>query len=197
MKNFGKLTAISETIKLDDDTSNPKSIKIVVLRDKDGVEWHDLYKQYPHKFYIAITDNNQVISMTDDPEQCQIPGFNIIGIDDDYGETYGESGTVYGKLWNGEKFVLPSQNFSPLTARQFWQAALIIGIKEEDIVAGISNEQSPYYVADEQDRESVLIDITKATHFYRDFPLLEKMAEVNNIPKQQIDALWAWAEKIL
>lgn len=204
MKNFGKLTGYLEIVKMGEDikdadgnvTVKAPTVTITVLKDAAGVEWHELFKLYPHAFYIAVDDNNKIVSMTDDPEQSQIAGMNIIGIDSDFGETFGQGGTVYGKLWNGEKIVLPSQTFSPLTARQFWQAALVIGIKEEDIITGIANEQSPYYIADQQDRESVLIDITKATHFYRDFPLLEKMAEVNKIPKQQIDSLWIWAEKI-
>lgn len=83
--------------------------------------------------------------------------------------------------------------FPPLTARQFWQAALIIGVKEEDLVSGIADEKSPFYVADKEERESVLIDITKSTTFSHDFPLLEKMAAVANMPKDQFDTLWAWA----
>ena len=94
-----------------------------------------------------------------------------------------------------EKPVLPSSapTFPPLSARQFWQAALVIGVKEEDLVNGVADEKSPFYVADEKERESVLIDITKSTTFSHDFPLLEKMAAVSNMPKEQFDTLWQWA----
>ena len=134
--------------------------------------------------------------MTDDPEQSQIAGFDIIGIDDDYGETFGQGGSVYGKLWDGEKIVAAPPVFPPLTARQFWQAALAIGVKEEDLIADIANKDSPFYIADEEERESVLIDIKKATSFARDFPLLEKMAKVNKIPDAQLNTLWNWAANI-
>lgn len=90
----------------------------------------------------------------------------------------------------------PAPIFSPLSARQFWQAALVIGVKEEDLVTGIADEKSPFYVADNEERESVLIDITKSTTFSHDFPLLEKMATVANMPKEQFDTLWQWAAKI-
>ncbi|MCT6870757.1 MAG: hypothetical protein M3Z70_02810, partial [Bartonella sp.] len=107
MKNFGKLTATLEEIKLGEDIKDEKgnivqpanTVKINVLKDKDGVEWHELFKRYPHKFYIAVDDNKHIISMTDDPEQSQIAGFDIIGIDENYGETFGQGGSVYGKLW--------------------------------------------------------------------------------------------------
>ena len=204
MKNFGKLTATLEEIKLGEDITDEKdnivqpanTVKINVLKDKDGVEWHELFKQYPHKFYIAVDDTGRIVSMTDDPEQSQIAGFDIIGIDDDFGETCGPGGSVYGKLWDGEKIVAAPPVFPPLSARQFWQAAFAIGVKEEDLIADIANKDSPFYITDEEERESVLIDITKATSFTRDFPLLKKMAEVNKIPDAQLDTLWNWAANI-
>ena len=204
MKNFGKLTATLEEIKLGEDIKDEKgnivqpanTVKINVLKDKDGVEWHELFKRYPHKFYIAVDDTKHIISMTDDPEQSQIAGFDIIGIDEDYGETFGQGGSVYGKLWDGEKIVAPEPIFPSLSARQFWQAALVIGIREENLITDIANKDSPFYIADEEERESVLIDITKATSFTRDFPLLKKMAEVNKIPDAQLDTLWNWAANI-
>ena len=204
MKNFGKLVASKEEITLGNDIKGDKgnivqkagTVKINVLKDKDGNKWHDLFKQYPHKFYIAVDDNKHIISMTDDPEASQIAGFDIIGIDENYGETFGQGGSVYGKLWDGEKIVAAPEVFSPLTARQFWQAALVIGVREENLVTDIANKDSPFYIADEEERESVLIDITKATSFTRDFPLLKKMAEVNKIPDAQLDTLWNWAANI-
>ena len=204
MKNFGKLSITLEEIKLGEDIKDEKgniiqkaaTVIIHVLKDKDGIEWHDLFKKYPHKFYITVDDTKHIISMTDDPELSQIAGFDIIGIDGNYGETYGPGGSVYGKLWDGEKIVAPPPVFPPLTARQFWQAALVIGVREENLTTGIANKDSPFYIEDEEERESVLIDITKATSFTRDFPLLKKMAEVNNIPDTQLDTLWNWAATI-
>ena len=204
MKNFGKLAITREEIKLGEDIKDEKdnivqkagTVILNILKDKDGIEWHDLFKQYPHKFYIAVDDTKHIISMTDDPEQSQIAGFDIIGIDDDYGETFGQGGSVYGKLWDGEKIVAAPPVFPPLTARQFWQAALVIGVREENLTTGIANKDSPFYIGDEEERESVLIDITKATSFTRDFPLLKKMAEVNKIPDAQLDTLWNWAANI-
>ena len=204
MKNFGKLTASKEEVTLDKDIKDEKgniiqkagTYNIYVLKDKDGVEWHELFKRYPHKFYIAVDDDKHIISMTDAPEQSQIAGLDIIGIDDDYGETFGKGGSVYGKLWDGEKIVAPEPVFPPLSARQFWQAAFAIGVKEEDLIADIANKDSPFFIADDDDRESVLIDITKATTFTRDYKLLKKMAEVNKIPDEQLDTLWNWAANI-
>ncbi|CAM1654392.1 hypothetical protein [Bartonella apis] len=204
MKNFGKLAITREEIRLGEDIKDEKgnivqpanTVKINVLKDKDGVEWHELFKRYPHKFYIAVDDTKHIISMTDDPEQSQIAGFDIIGIDGNYGETFGQGGSVYGKLWDGEKIVAAPAVFPPLTARQFWQAALVIGVREENLATGIASKDNPFYIADEKERESVLIDIKKATSFARDFPLLEKMAEVNKIPDAQLNTLWNWAANI-
>ena len=90
----------------------------------------------------------------------------------------------------------PAPVFPPLSSRQFWQAAFAIGVKEEDLITDIANKDSPFYIADDEDRESVLIDITKATTFTRNYKLLKKMAEVNKIPDEQLDTLWNWAATI-
>ena len=204
MRNFGKLTITQEEVSLAEDIKDDKgniihqakSVKINVLKDKDGIEWHELFKKYPHKFYIAVDDNKHIISMTDDPEASQIAGFDIFGIDEDYGETFGQGGSVYSKLWDGEKIVAPPALFPSLSARQFWQAALVIGVREEELSSGIADKNSPFYIPDEEERESVFIDISKATTFNRNFPLLKKMAEVNKIPDAQLDTLWNWAANI-
>jgi len=89
MKNFGKLKGCPETVKIGKDMldENGKVIQpaptatIIVLKNNDGVSWHDLIKQFPHAFYIVIDDEKRIISMTNDPEQSQIPDHEIIGID--------------------------------------------------------------------------------------------------------------------
>jgi len=90
----------------------------------------------------------------------------------------------------------PQPVFPPLSARQFWQAAFAIGVKEEDLIADIANKDSPFFIADDEKRESALIDISKATTFNRDFPLLKTMSEVNKIPDKQLDTWWMWAATI-
>jgi len=83
-----------------------------------------------------------------------------------------------------------------LTARQFWQAALVLGITEEGLVASISDPQDALYVQDEAERVSAIIDIRKATSFRRDYPLVDEMAAAHNITTEQMDDLWAWAAAI-
>lgn len=210
MKKYGKLTPLAEWLKqgnripdYEDSVfsrvwSSGGIIPDTLLVDENGIAWHDIIKnkEERQKYYIAVDNDGLVISMETDPESSQLAGVDIIGIDDNFDETYGQGGSVYGKIWDGRKFVTPEPTFPLLTARQFWQAALLIGIREEDLAAGIADEKSPFYVADEQERESVLIDITKATTFSRDFPLLEKMTKVTGMPKEQIDDLWRWVAKL-
>lgn len=90
----------------------------------------------------------------------------------------------------------PPVVYPNLSARQFWQAALTIGITEDDLVSGVANASSPYYIADEKERASSLIDITKATNFSRDFPLLKLIAKEKNISDDDLNKLWLEAAKI-
>ncbi|UXM94632.1 hypothetical protein N5853_11065 [Bartonella sp. HY329] len=86
--------------------------------------------------------------------------------------------------------------YPSLTARQFWQAALVIGVTEEQLVVAITTEGSPLYIADETERNEVKIDITKATSFNRDFPLVNNLAAINNISESQLNDLWLWASRL-
>jgi len=112
MKNFGKLTGYPEKVTIGKDMldENGKLIQpaqtatVTVLKNHKGVEWHELFKQFPHPFYIVIDDEKRIISMTNEPEQSQIPDHEIIGIDQDFGESWGGPGaSVYGKVWDGKK----------------------------------------------------------------------------------------------
>ncbi len=150
MRNFGKLTGYPETIKMGEDikdadgnvTLEAPTATITVLKDANGIEWHELFKLYPHAFYIAIDDNKKIVSMTNDPEQSQIAGLNIIGIDSDFGETFGQGGTVYGKLWNGSRIVTPEASVpDSLSRRQFFQQATLSQIiSEEDALNAIAGK---------------------------------------------------------
>lgn len=97
MRNFGKLSQTPEIVEVGDG----KMATILVLRDVNGVEWHDLFKQNPHAWYIAVDGDQTIISMENDPEQSQISGYDIWGIDSNFGFTRGPGGSVYGKIWNG------------------------------------------------------------------------------------------------
>lgn len=117
MKDFGKFTAgekivTSPPIQIGTDGngepvfSEPRKLPVLIFRDKNGVDWFDLAKEFPHPFYIAVDDDGRIYSMETDFQASQIAG-HIIGIDSDYGYTRGQGGTVYGKIWNGSAIVEP------------------------------------------------------------------------------------------
>lgn len=157
--------------------SDINEMKINALFDKDG---------FPVSFFPDVI------------EYKNIPD-NAVSISEDQWREFIEH-AGQRKWENGEVVTYtpppPAPVFPALSSRQFWQAALAIGVKEEDLIADIANKDSPFFIADEKDRESVLIDITKATSFTRDYKLLKKMAEVNKIPDAQLDILWNWAATI-
>ena len=152
-------------------------MKINALFDNDG---------FPVSFFPDVVDYKNI------PD-------NAVSISEDQWREFIEH-AGQRKWENGEVVTYtpppPAPVFPALSSRQFWQAALAIGVKEEDLIADIANKDSPFYITDDDDRESVLIDITKATTFTRDYKLLKKMAEVNKIPDEQLDTLWNWAATI-
>lgn len=79
-----------------------------------------------------------------------------------------------------------------LTAPQFWQAALVIGVTDDSMAQELLNQKSPMIIQKDEDRESVLIDIKKTTQFDRHHYLIESMAKPKNMPDAQLDSLWNW-----
>lgn len=211
MKNFGKLTIIPEEITLGEDIKDDKgnivqkarTVTINILKDKDGNEWHDLFKKYPHKFYIAVDDNKHIISMTDDPEQSQIAGFDIVGIDEDYGETFGQGGSVYGKLWNGEKLVEPEPTIpDSISRRQFFQQACSAGlISEEDALEAMSGRM-PKILLDSVNKLPVDYQfgakalLIGAQTFERSNSLTPIVAKSLGLDQEQTELFWAAASKL-
>lgn len=103
-------------------TLNGQEIPVRLCVDVDGNDFVVLANSNPSKYYIATDDDNIIISMTDDPEQSQIEGRRIIGIDSDFGRTWGQGGNVYGCKWDGSKIV-PREDIAPLNVASigFWR----------------------------------------------------------------------------
>lgn len=211
MKNFGKLTATLEEIKLGEDIKDEKgnivqpanTVKINVLKDKDGIEWHDLFKKYPHKFYITVDDTKHIISMTDDPELSQIAGFDIIGIDGNYGETYGPGGSVYGKLWDGEKIVAPEPIIpDSISRRQFFQQASAAGLISEDDALEAMGGRIPKVLSDSINKLPIDYQfgakalLVGAQTFERSNTLTPIIAKSLGLDQEQTEHFWAAASKL-
>ena len=211
MKNFGKLRASTEEIALGEDIKDDKgnvvqkaqTVTVNVLKDKDGIEWHDLFKKYPHKFYIAIDDTKHIISMTDDPEASQIAGFDIIGIDENYGETFGQGGSVYGKLWDGEKIVAP-EPITPdsISRRQFFQQASAAGLISEDDALEAMGGRLPKVLSDSVNKLPIDYQfgakalLVGAQTFERSNALTPIVARSLGLNQEQTELFWAAASKL-
>jgi len=190
--NFGKFTRSPEMIMFQGAMQ-----KVAFMRNSQGQDLVDALKANPHPFYIAVDEETgRIVSMESDPEKIQIHDMEIIGIDEDFGFTRGRGGNVYGAIWNGNEIVAPPQPAPVLTARQFWLAALELGITEQGLLAAISDLSSPLYIEDETERAAVAIDIAKAQSFRRDYPLVDEMAAAFGLSTVEMDTLWAWAAQI-
>lgn len=88
------------------------------------------------------------------------------------------------------------ENMPALTARQFWKAALEIGVTEELLIEEMSDPTSPSFIHDEKDRQDAIVDIRKASSFDRNYPTLNRLASAQGFPAEQLDALWMWASTI-
>ncbi|RCL00945.1 MAG: hypothetical protein JSC189_001038 [Candidatus Tokpelaia sp. JSC189] len=190
MKNFGIFTASQEEITVNGETYKD----IIFLRNAKGDDLVSVLKSNPHPFYIAVDETGKVCSMQRDPEQIQIPNHEIIGIDQDFG--YGDECSIYGALFDGVEIVAPPVPFPELSARQFWHAVLVIGIRQDEVETSISTPNDPLYIEDEAERLAVLIDIRNATLFRRDDWLVDGLTQAHNIPKEHMDTLWIWSGHI-
>jgi hypothetical protein len=182
MKNFGKLTGTIETVAM----GTGGEVKIHVLHDQNGVDWHVLFRQFPHPWYIAVQGDGTIISMESDPEQSQISGREIWGIDSNFGFTRGAGGTVYGKIWDGSKIVARpltrDELFPPL---QKWRVEAIIDLHNlrEKIDAAIDALPEPQRTTARSKRQYV-------TEFSRADALFDFIGRAVNKTPEEVDSLW-------
>ncbi|MBB5576387.1 MULTISPECIES: hypothetical protein [Rhizobium] len=195
MHDFGKLTGQVEAVEL----AGGQVVQIYVFYDAANTEWHDLYKSLPpFDFYVALDDNDCVVSMEPDPEHSQIAGYRIIGISKaEAGDfTRGPGGTVYGMKWSGNRIVNPIDLMSPeerraamppLTPRQFRDALIDNDIMPDDVTAAINQ------IADSKARAKALNAWEYPTEFLRTDQLLEQIGASFSLSPDAIDAMWAAA----
>ncbi|NKW10290.1 hypothetical protein HGG76_15265 [Ochrobactrum tritici] len=162
MKNFGKMVASREVIDIPgeqigvNEEGEPvfapdQKQPVLIFRDVNGADWFDLAKEYPHAFYIALDDENRIISMTDDYQHSQIADYNLVGIDNDFGFTFGPGGTVYGATWTGSEIISPASDTVPdeISRRQFFQQLAVAGIiTNAEALAAMKSGRSAGFASD-------------------------------------------------
>ena len=218
MLNFGKFKSFPQNVELPpaqigiDEEGNPifgssQTVNVLFFRDASGRDICDIAKENPFKYYIAVDDAGFVFSMTDDIEQSQIAGADIIGIDEDFGFTSGPGGTVYGKLWNGTAIVEPPV-IEPvpddISRRQFFQQLFVLEIitKPEALTAipGLNIPPPLQAIIDQlptqSDRDSAEMLVIGAQNFNRLHPLSETVRLSLGWSVEQKDDFWREASKL-
>lgn len=218
MKDFGIFTAGENIITvppiqigIDGDGapvfSEPRELPVLIFRDKNGVDWFDLAKEFPHPFYIAVDENGRIYSMETDFQATQLAG-HLIGIDSDFGYTRGLGGTVYGKLWNGTAIVEPEPEPKPIpdeiSRRQFFQhlAAMTIITKAEALAAmqgGVIPAPLQAIIDQlptEDDRFEAQMFVVGAQNFNRLHWLTDKVRQAMAWTLEQRDEFWREAAKL-
>jgi len=183
MFNFGKFTASQEII-----ISQRESYKALFMRDETGQDLVEALRARPHPFYIAVDDAGKIVSMASEPEKIQLPDHDIIGIDETQGFSFGETGNVYGAIWDGNQIIAPPVVMPELSPRQLRLALSRLG-KLQDlaiIVASLPHQQ----------REEAEIEWEYATSFRRDHPLIVHFAPILGLSEEETDALWLQAAQI-
>jgi len=183
MFNFGKFSASQEMLMTQD-----VSYEIVFMRDDKGVDLVEALRSQPHPFYIAVNSEGKIVSMSSDAEKIQIPDHEIIGIDEDFGFTFGEQGNVYGAIWDGNQIVAAPVTMPPLSPRQLRLALSRLG-KLQDLVIIVAS-------LPEQQREEAEIEWEYATSFRRDHPLIVQFSPILGLSEIEVDALWLQAAQI-
>lgn len=194
MKNFGKFTRHHEQIEISDNLGSSQYYDVVILRDENGEDIVDVIKRQTHKYYIAVTVGGIIISMTDDIEQSQISDHDIIGIDHDYGFTFGPGGTVYGMVWTGDAIVSPESLLTDDERREQMQplarADFRLRLKKAAITTTVINAAIAA-VADEELREDYEIIWEDGQSFGRLDPLVLAIFEYAGKTPEQADSIWS------
>lgn len=145
----------------------------------------------PSNYYIAVKDDGTIISMTDDIEQSQIEGVDIIGIDSTFGYTFGQGGNVYQMVWNGSEIVDPLDLMTAdekralmpnLSARQIRLGLNSLG-KLAMVDAAIAAMPSPQ-------KEDAQIEWEYGTEFRRLHTLITMIIPLLGLTPEEVDVAW-------
>lgn len=96
--------------------------------------------------------------------------------------------------WDGSDWQvteLPPPPMLPLSGRQISMALRSIDITDAMVEAEITAA-----VSDPMERDMALIEWRRAGQFERDHPLIDQTATAFNLPVEQVDTLWRWAESL-
>lgn len=205
MKNYGKFSRELRTFPLPD---GQQSSPVWILVDDEGRDVVLLIKSNPSAFYIAVLENGSILSMWDDIEQLQIPGVQIIGIDEDFGCTWGEGGNVFGMYWDGNAIVEPDQEPEPIpdeiSRRQFFQYLAVLEIiSRQEALAALQSGVIPAplqaiidQLPTEDDQFEAQMFIIGAQNFHRLHPLSETVRLSLGWSVEQKDDFWRAASKL-
>lgn len=97
--------------------------------------------------------------------------------------------------WESEGNVIPPHVPLPepmpvLSSRQFWLAAADIGITKQSLLDSVAENYTG------MEAEMLSIEIRESTSFERDYPLVDELADIKGISREELDALWNWASGI-
>lgn len=166
---------------------------LALIKNNEALNRVDVIGQFPEGGWVDLPDGSRVSPAYDG---WSLRGYELRKISD---ETPVESGKYVKskslKLVDGIPtmvYVLADveASFPDLTARQFWLAAIELGISKSSLSSLVSQNYEG------RERDLLLVEIEEAGSFKRDYPLVSELAEISGISESQLDDLWLWASKI-
>lgn len=205
MHNFGKMTMRPKTFELKDEEGNViDSQTVMAFYDANEVLWHDLYPQFEHDFYVAVSDDGVLMSFERDAQQSQIAGVDIIGINENEigagsNVTPGsEGGMLRGHYWDGsilsKRPPTRGELFPPLAKWRFEAMIDIYGQQTGEDLRGLID--AAVEALPDPDRTIAKSKRQNVQEYYRDDPLFDFIGSAVNKTSEQIDTLWTAAHAL-
>ena len=201
MHVFGKLTGHTETI-VDELTGG--SVNIIIFRNYEGRDWLRVAEDNPYPYYIAIDDNNQVVSVATDPSKLQIDRYVIIGLTSSFGYSFDDNSNAIGATWNGEKLIDTDPIVSSVSKRQFLLYSALKGyITQDDALAVYSGvipsqilEVLSWMKLSPDELFAAKMAFLGSNIFKKDHPLIVKAADSIGWTSLDLDIFWLEASKL-
>jgi hypothetical protein len=180
---------------------------IMFFANEEGQDWYDLRRSLTTwdergNFLTAIYGawavvdpvSHKVQNVEYDPSRIVPMDKIVLGIDADVDDI--AEGMLFS---NGEIIPAPAPTAEErraalpnISARQLWLMALDIGITKASILASLETME------DRTEAERLHIELTEPplNGYERLSPAVETFREMQGIPEEQFDDLWAWASEI-
>lgn len=182
-------------IRFNEDGTIQGAHKVVMEKITDDVTNEVIHRRQLSVEPVSTTDLQTVLDpvnaeLVEQVSQLQAQAQDSTNLQSQVTQLTSERDSLRNQVTNLQNQLTPPVVYKPLSSVQIRMGLLTNGIKESDVNAIIAA------IEDEAEREAARIKWEKSDEYHRNNPLIEQIGTALGLSEEQINTMWAAAEKL-